>query len=363
MSRHPAARRLEAPARPEPPARPRGRVDALVRPEPPARPRGRVDAPVRPEPPARPRGRVDAPVRPEPPARPRGRVERRSPILLSLALAVATLAPLAHAPPAAHAQPAAARVRTLLDAGERFFAEQEYGKAIRVLLPVTRDAAATRAQRVRAWELIALSRYILRDLGGARDAFERVLEADPGFQLRDTSGSPTIRAFFDELRAEVLGAATALVDLEHAAPRAGTAGTRLELEIRATRGAASVTEVVVLHREVGVLAYDTAPARALADGRWRATLRLPPSRRPSTREYYVEARGVGGSVLARIAAPDAPLALEISPGSDDARPWYGRWYVIAGAAALAAGATGAVILATGGPDDGTLPPGRVTVTP
>lgn len=345
MSRHPAARRLEAPARPEPPARPRGRVDAPVRPEPPAR------------------GRLDAPVRPAPPARPRGRVEGRSPILLSLALAVATLAPLAHAPPAAHAQPAAARVRTLLDAGERFFAEQEYGKAIRVLLPVTRDAAATRAQRVRAWELIALSRYILRDLGGARDAFERVLEADPGFQLRDTSGSPTIRAFFDELRAEVLGAATALVDLEHAAPRAGTAGTRLELEIRATRGAASVTEVVVLHREVGVLAYDTAPARALADGRWRATLRLPPSRRPSTREYYVEARGVGGSVLARIAAPDAPLALEISPGSDDARPWYGRWYVIAGAAALAAGATGAVILATGGPDDGTLPPGRVTVTP
>ncbi len=215
---------------------------------------------------------------------------------------------------------------------------------------------------MRAWELVALSRFILGDRGGARTAFERVLEADPGFQLRDTSGSPRIREFFDEVRADVLGAATATVDLEHAAPRAGTAGTRLELEVRATRGADVVTEVVVLHRKVGVLAYDTTAARSVADDRWRAAVPLASARRAYSIEYYVEARGPGGSLLARVATPDAPLLLEISPG-EAPKPWYGRWYVIAGAAAVAAGATGAVILSTRGPSDGSLPPGTITVTP
>ena len=283
---------------------------------------------------------------------------------MTRALVLVMLALVAAAPATreAGAQPADARARKLLDAGERFFADLEYKKAIQVLLPVTRDPAASRAQRVRAWELVALSRFILGDRGGARTAFERVLEADPGFQLRDTSGSPRIREFFDEVRADVLGAETATVDLEHAAPRAGTAGTRLELEVRATRGADAVTEVVVLHRKVGVLAYDTTPARGVADDRWRATVRLASARRAYTIEYYAEARGAGGSVLARVATPDAPLVLEISPG-EEPKPWYGRWYVIAGAAAIAAGATGAVILSTRGPGDGSLPPGTVTVTP
>jgi hypothetical protein len=283
---------------------------------------------------------------------------KRALVLVMLAVAVAP----GFAPRAAHAQPADARAKKLLDAGERFFADLEYKKAIKVLLPVTRDPAASRAQRVRAWELVALSRFILGDRGGARTAFERVLEADPGFQLRDTSGSPRIREFFDEVRADVLGATTASVDLEHAAPRAGTAGTRLELAVRATRGATAVTEVVVLHRKVGVLAYDTTPARNVADDRWRAGVRLEAARRAYSIEYYVEARGAGGAVLARVASPDAPLVLEISPGGET-RPWYGRWYVIAGAAAVAAGATGAVILSTRGPSDGSLPPGNVTVTP
>ena len=285
---------------------------------------------------------------------------------LAMMMMVAALASAAVALPTAGvavAQPADARARKLLAAGEQFVTDLEYRKAIKVLLPVTRDPSASRAQRVRAWELIALSRFIVGDRGGARAAFERVLEADPGFQLRDTSGSPRIREFFAEVRAAVLGAATSDVDLEHAAPRAGTAGKRLEIEVRATRGGSTVTEVVVLHRKVGVLAYDSAPARTIADDRWRAALRLEASRRSSTIEYYVEARGAGGAILARIATPDAPLILEISPGGGDGRPWYGRWYVIGGAAAVAAGATGALILASDGPADGTLPPGRVTVTP
>jgi hypothetical protein len=72
----------------------------------------------------------------------------------------------------------------------------------------------------------------------------------------------------------------------------------------------------------------------------------------------------GGAVIARIAAPDAPLDMALLPGSiEGKRPWYGRWYVIAGgAAAVAAGLTGLAAFASRGPDPGTLPPGSVTLS-
>ncbi|MEZ4404632.1 MAG: hypothetical protein R3B06_31720 [Kofleriaceae bacterium] len=267
---------------------------------------------------------------------------------------------------AVHADAPDAAARRALVTGEKLFAEQEYRRAVKVLIPVTRDAAAPRAMRVRAWELIALARFISGDEGGARDAFERLLEADPGFQLRDTSGSPRIRRFFDQIRADVVpAAATAEVDLEHAAPRAATAGARAEFDLRATRGAADVRQVVVLSRRLGELSYREQVARGVADDRWRATVALPAARRAYTVEYYVEARGTAGAVLARVAAPDAPLVLRVGPGGDGGRPWYGRWYVLGGAAALAAGATGAIVWAatSAGPPDGSLPPGRVVVTP
>ncbi len=40
----------------------------------------------------------------------------------------------------------------------------------------------------------------------------------------------------------------------------------------------------------------------------------------------------------------------------------GRWYVIAGAAVLAAGVTGLAVAENRGPGPGTLPPGSITVT-
>jgi hypothetical protein len=81
-------------------------------------------------------------------------------------------------------------------------------------------------------------------------------------------------------------------------------------------------------------------------------------------EYYVEARDAGGAAIGRIAAPDQPLEIALAAGAaEPRRPWYGKWYVVAGAAVVAAGITGAAIATTRGPDPGTLPPGSVTVTP
>ncbi|MDB4952462.1 MAG: hypothetical protein JWO36_31 [Myxococcales bacterium] len=255
-------------------------------------------------------------------------------------------------------------IETYLERGQKLFADQEYAGAIQALAPVTRDARATRAQRLRALELIALAEFIRGDQGAARATFERILDIDPGYQLRDTSGSPKIRGFFDELKKAIIPNydAHAGADLEHAAPTAGTAGKPLEIEVRATRG--NVFELVMGSRRRGELSYRMSVLSPRGGGRWHGRLLPEPSSKPYELEYYVEARDAGGAAIARIAGPDQPLEIALAAGGPEAkRPWYAKWYVVAGTAVIAAGVTGLAIASTRGPDPGTLPPGSVIVTP
>lgn len=258
-------------------------------------------------------------------------------------------------------------IETYLERGKKLFEEQEYTAAIQTLAPVTRDARATRSQRLRALEVIALAQFIRNDKGAARATFERILDIDPGYQLRDTSGSPALRAFFDDLKKQLIPGfdPNAGADLEHAAPTAGTAATPLEIEVRVTRG--NVFDLVLATRRRGELSYATTPLTPRGDNRWRARLTPPPSTKPYVLEYYVEARDAGGGPIARIGGPDQPLEIALSAGGDapvvTRRPWYSRWYVYAGGAAVAAGIGGVIVAATRGPDPGTLPPHTITVTP
>jgi len=254
-------------------------------------------------------------------------------------------------------------IETFLARGQKLFDDQEYAGAIQALAPVTRDARATRAQRLRALELIALAEFIKHDEGAARATFERILDIDPGYQLRDTSGSPKIRAFFDKLKTQLVPGydPNAGAELEHAAPTAGTAGKPLELEVRVLRG--NVLDVVVATRRRGELSYRTAPLSPRGENRWHTRVVPEPAGKPYVLEYYVEARDAGGGAIARIAAPDQPLEIALAAGGGEGtRPWYARWYVIAGAAVVAAGVTGVAIEANRGPGPGTLPPGSVVVT-
>lgn len=256
-------------------------------------------------------------------------------------------------------------IETFLERGQQLYDDAEYAAAIQTLMPVTRDARATRAQRLRALELIALSQFIRNDQGAARATFERILDIDPGHQLRDTSGSPKIRTFFDDLKQQIIpGYGHADADLEHAAPTAGTAGRPLEIDTRATRGGERVFEIVVATRRRGELAYKITTSLPRGDARWRARITPEPAQKPYVLEYYVEARDAGGAAITRVAAPHSPLEIALAAGGvEPKRAWYSRWYVVAGVAVVAAGVTGLVFATSDGPDSGTLPPGSVTVSP
>lgn len=281
-----------------------------------------------------------------------------------MARALIILLALVVAAPARADDVGPAAIEAYLARGQKLFDEQEYAGAIQSLAPVTRDARATRAQRLRALELIALAQFIRNDKGAARATFERILDIDPGYQLRDTSGSPQLRAFFESLKKQLIPGfdPTAGADLEHAAPTAGSAGKPVEIEVRVTRG--NVFDLVISTRRRGELSYTATPFAPRGDNRWRVRLAPPPSSKPYVLEYFVEARDAGGAPIARIAAPDQPLEIALAAGGSDAkRPWFTRWYVIAGGAVVGAAAGAVIVNATRGPGPGTLPPGSVTVTP
>ena len=286
------------------------------------------------------------------------RSARGLPLALGLALACASLAPRA-----AHADEP--KVSRALDRAEHLFDEQEYAKVVTALRPVLTDAAATRAQQLRALELTALAQLIVGDDAAARASFERLLTIDPGYQLRDPSGSPRIRRFFDDVKADVVPGFTPdlVAELDHAAPPEAPAGRRLEIDVRATSGTENVKEVVLLVRRRGEQDYREVAAAFRGGARWRVRLTPEPSDSPYALEYYVEGRGLGGGAVARVASPEAPLSITITAGTAPTRRWYRRWYVWAGAGALAAVLAGATIAATYGQNDGTLPPGSVTLTP
>jgi hypothetical protein len=276
---------------------------------------------------------------------------------------------------AAAADPGA-KVRARLAEGKKLYDEQEYRKAIRELAPVARDPAATRAQRLKALELLGLCWFILGAEAEARDAFEDLLAIDPGYQLREVTGSPKIEAFFAEVKkAYVPDAGAQGVLLEHAAPAGGSAGRRLELEARVERGGDLVKDVLVRWRRQGELTFrdvtmnrgsekggasdgDAGSANGADAGQsWRARFTPPGDAQGYVLEYYLEARDLGGRAVARVGGPESPLTLQLGAGrGGDERAWYGRWYVWAGGVVvLGAAATAIAIAASGeGAPEGTL---------
>jgi len=276
-------------------------------------------------------------------------------------------APPGDAPPAAPGS----RVEAQLEKGFQQFQDLEYGAAIETLRSVRLDQQATRAQKLRALELVGISYLILGQRTRAEEAFEDLLTIDPGYQLQHDDGSPKIREFFAEVRRKVVPGAGAGMEvrLEHAAPSEAVAGREVEIEAIVRGGLEQVVDLVVRWRRRGVLDYGTAPMRREGGqgDRWRARFVPPPSRTRYAVDYYVEARNAAGGAVGRIGGPETPLALPVAPGEADVSepgPWYTRWYVIAGGAAVLGIATTAIVLSTGGdPGDGTLDPGRVTLTP
>ena len=269
-------------------------------------------------------------------------------------------------------------IEATLDRGFQKFQDLEYREAIKVLRPVRLSPKATQAQKLRALELIGISYLILNDSAHAVEAFEDLLTIDGGYQLKHDDGSPKIRTFFDDVKRKFVpgtGHGTD-IQLEHSAPPDATAGRPIEIDAVVRGRIQKVAEVVLRWRQRGVLSYGKADMRRIGKSqvgrrqseRWRARFTPPGSRSSYSVDYFLEARNAAGGSIGRVGGPETPLSLSVQPGAGDddtgGRPWYKRWYVYAGGAAVLGLAAGAIILSSGSDaGDGSLDPGRITLTP
>jgi tetratricopeptide (TPR) repeat protein len=300
--------------------------------------------------------------------------------LVVVAVLLASARALAQPPPGTPPAPAPGdELEATLDKGYQKFQDLDYREAIDVLQPIRKSDKATQAQKLRALELIGISYLILGDSARAVEAFEDLLAIDPGYQLKHDDGSPKIRTFFDDVKRKfVPGAPTKMpnIELEHSAPTGATAGRPVELDAVVRGRIQKVADVILKWRQRGVLTYAQTSMRRIGTSqvgkrkseRWRARFTPPASRTGYAVDYYMEARNAAGGSIGRVGGPETPLALDVRGAGggeeDTSRPWYTRWYVYAGGAAVLGIAATAVILSSGGdPGDGTLDPGRVTLTP
>jgi hypothetical protein len=281
-------------------------------------------------------------------------------------LALAAFFSLFFVAAAARADPVAA-VRERLAAGLKAYDAQDYAKAIALLGKVTRDTAAPRSLRARAYEGLGMALLIVNKTGPAREAFEDLLAIDPGYRLNDPSHSPKVRDFFQSVRAGfVPGYAknTAEAELDHAAPTGATAGRPIEFEAAVVAGARAVAMVVLHSRRQGLLGFRADPLTG-DGGRWHGQVTPPGEIADYTFEYYIEGLDGSNRVVARIGGPSAPLALAVK-GAPQTIPWYRRWWVWGAAAAVVVvgGALGIGIgvgASANHAPEGSLPPGHVTL--
>lgn len=284
-------------------------------------------------------------------------------------------------PPADEPPPATDELEKTLEGGFQKFQDLEYREAIRILRPVRLSPKATQAQKLRALELIGISYLILNDSARAVEAFEDLLTIDAGYQLKHDDGSPKIRTFFDDVKRKFVPGVgkTTDISLEHSAPPEATAGRPVEIDAVVRGRIQKVAQVILRWRQRGVLTYGSAEMRRVGKSqvgrrqseRWRARFTPPPSRTGYAVDYFLEAKNAAGGSVGRVGNPETPLELGVrggAGGEEDVvggRPWYKRWYVYAGGAAVLGGiaATAFLLSGSGDPGDGTLDPGRITLSP
>ena len=259
---------------------------------------------------------------------------------------------------------ARADVSQALKRAQVAFNKQDYERTLKLLQPVTVDPQATVSQKIDALELLGLSYLILGDEKRAREAFENLLGLDASHQLRDPTESPKLKLFFESVKAAFLPGydPKRKAQLEHRAPRAATAGRKVELSAQLLSGAAQVESVVLRWRREGLLTYRQI-AMSKHDGNRRvAFFLLPEDNSDYQLEYYIEARNRIGHALARLGSPGHPLTLRVSgaPRRIKNSPFYKRWWfwTLVGTAVVV-GTTTAIVLGRERAPSGDL--GNVTV--
>lgn len=245
----------------------------------------------------------------------------------------------------------------------------DFEGAVRTIDQAVADPTLTEDEQVELYRLLGLAQLYLGNEQRARQAYERLLQARPDYEL-PRSAPPKIRDLYARIKEDIKGRRLRPVVLAAEPPREVKAASPLEVEATIDNLAAGA-RAKLYFRRAGAQSYSSVDfVRAARDAnRFRASVpayELPAEGRAYALELYLEVADAAQRRLAgrgdplnpltvRIVDPSAPAVATVDQGSPGLRPWYLSPWVYVGAGFLLAGAaTGAVLLASPAPT-GELP--------
>ena len=204
----------------------------------------------------------------------------------------------------------------------------------------------TATQRIEIYKLMALTHAAFDDAAQAEEAFLRILELKPDYEL--TGGaSPKIRAYFGG--AQKTYRARQAVKLQHAPPKPSAHGETTTVDVTVAAGMDRVAAMTLHYRPRG--STSGFSQLSMAPGENGAFSGNVPNAFPGpagkrTLDYFVRARDTSGGLVASVGSEEAPLELTIETVElVSSQPLYKSWvfWTAVGVGAAAAVATPVLI--------------------
>jgi tetratricopeptide (TPR) repeat protein len=274
---------------------------------------------------------------------------RTSTLSLSLALAAALAVGSAHADTG----------NQEIDRGIALYDDLEYETAVEVLAAALAVSGLSTEELTEGYAHLGLAHLALGQKAETRAAFEKLLAADPRYELPRTVSPEALDIFADVKRALPPPDQTAAVRLTQAAsPLAPRVGAAVSVTATVVDPGRRHDRVIVYHRIRGSKSYSEVKAAAAVEGRYAATI-SGAFVKPPALEYYVAALDPAGQIVAAEGSAEQPLSLPVDEGRRGGAPIYARWWFWGAIGAVAA-TTAAILVLSGG--DEPDPDATVTIT-
>lgn len=257
--------------------------------------------------------------------------------------------------------PAYAQAKSELEQGE-------FDDAVRTLNDGLGQPDLTDDQLADLYQLLGLAELYRGNQGAARDAFEKLLQARPSYDLPD-SEPPKIRALYARIKEDIKHRRVLPVRLEITPVSQAQAGEPVRIDAQ-VENLSLGARPHLYYRRGGTQAYSSLEFTREKGARDRFSATLGTSELPSDAhaydvEYYVEVTDAAERRLAGNGDAYNPLTFRVSPAETaevEERPWYKSPWVWVVGGAVAAGATVGIVAAATSKQTGTLPL-TITVSP
>lgn len=238
------------------------------------------------------------------------------------------------------------------------YSDQEYEKVIAIARTVVKGGRATVSQQVEAHELLGLSYLILGKQAHARAAFLQLLRLEPRHKLRDPSGSPKLKSFYDAVKASLPAVRPTTLRLQPTGK--AVAGLRLSITAVLTGLRWSGHLALLRWRRQGQLTWRSTPVALHQSSILRASLLLPESVSGYRLQYYMAIHDADGVQVVSAATAQQPRTLQVA-GVTRSRPLVKRWWfwVAVGVVVVGGATAGIVVLSSEDAPRGNMKPGIV----